>query len=80
MKYTGNGYEMSTGRKLYANRGLLSVMPDAKNEPAVYDGYDGCIEGTGRGDWEDEMPFTPEERREMADYVIAQWNKWADQG
>jgi hypothetical protein len=27
-----------------------------------------------------EMPLTPDERREIADAVIAAWNRWAETG
>lgn len=64
MKYLGDGYLLeSTGRTFYAHCGLLS--PGADGE--LMEGYDGTV-------WagEDE-PWTPEERAEIADFMIAEW-------
>jgi hypothetical protein len=60
----------STGREFYAHAGLLSVSVD-DGETDIYYGYDG---GLSTSD------FTAEEKREVADYVIALWQRWAAGG
>lgn len=58
-------YELeSTGRRLPANEGLFSIADDGD----LTTGYDNAYDGA---------TFTAEERREIADYMIARWQRWA---
>lgn len=56
----------STGRRETANLGIVGLGPDL----TISEGYDG---GFNERDW------TPDERRELADYMIAQWTAYRDQ-
>lgn len=59
-------YVLRSGRAISANRGIFGLGPDGH----LYEGYDGV------GD-ED---LTPDERRELADVMIARWQHWAEHG
>ncbi len=59
-------YELSTGKRIYANRGILGLGVSADG---LSEGYDGSV-GT-------KADFTDAERREMADEMIARWEAWA---
>ena len=80
-----NGYILSSGREVYANHGLLSIIRD-DDEPGgfeVGEGYDGTVAVDGIQDWStpgawSEPPWTPEERAEVADHMIALWQSFKD--
>ena len=55
--------ELSSGKRLFANRGILGISPAGE----ISEGYDGGVY--------DE--FTPEERAELAEYMIGLWRQWA---
>jgi hypothetical protein len=55
----------STGRQECINKGIVGISPSLN----IYEGYDGCIPN-----WMN--PFTPEERKELADYMVDLWRKW----
>lgn len=65
-----DGYKLSTGKTFYANCGILGVGESLREVRtiSISEGYDGGIEA------ED---FTPEERKEIADYAIKLWGEWA---
>ena len=67
MKYLRNEdtYEFSTGKRFYANAGLIGICPSGE----VAEGYDGDVSTSS---------FTPDERRELADYMIALWQQFKD--
>lgn len=77
---------LSSGRVLEPNRGFIGINPKLQ----VCEGYDcdwniypleeGEVLQSGAWDKavEDDTPFTLQERREIADYVIALWRRWAD--
>lgn len=64
----------STGRVVSANNGIVGLNEKLEE---VFEGYDGSIEHYYKPP---EERLTPEERRELADYMIALWNKYADEG
>lgn len=73
--------KLSTGRTLNANGSILGLRYDGKTME-LCGGYDSEIrQGCPVESWEDEDEraehFTPAERREIADRMIALWNKWA---
>lgn len=74
-KSSGPHYELSSGRRFYANSGLLSVGP---GDDGLSEGYDGHVDE--HDDDYNPLPFTPGERREIAEYVIALWRGWAETG
>ncbi len=53
----------STGRKEYANCGIVGI--DDNLEPS--EGYDGGFE---HGNW------SPEEKKELAEYMILRWKRF----
>ncbi len=74
MKIEGDQVTLSGGRTFYANRGLLSLSEDG----TVFEGYDGSIrflDDDLRSDG-DEKPWTPEERKEISDFMVARWTAW----
>lgn len=62
-------YVLSTGRKFYANCGIIGISP--KNDD-VSEGYDGDV----YVDWF-ENPWTIAEKVELAEFMIDRWEKWA---
>ncbi len=62
----------STGRTFRANCDIIGLAPDLQ----VYDGFDGTpfIDANTYV-----QTFTPEERRELADYMIALWMRFREQ-
>lgn len=56
-------FELSTGKKFYANRGILGLSEDGD----ITEGYDGGF---------DERKFNKAERKEIAEYMINLWKKW----
>lgn len=56
-------FRLWSGRRLYANCNVLGIGPDG----SVHTGYDDHLETSD---------FTPEERRELAEYAIAKWKAW----
>lgn len=69
MKIEGDTVILSTGREMYAHGGIIGLGPDCSypDQLVASYGYDGGLE-------ED---FTPEERQEIAEYMINLWKKWA---
>jgi hypothetical protein len=62
----------STGKTMYANRGIIGLASDLR----VTEGYDGGFPAWPDG-WRDDC-LTKEERQELADYMIALWQKFRD--
>ena len=79
MERSDKGYRLSTGREFYANGGILGIKPD---DPTICtEGYDGGVmESWPREHWMDaadaEPSFTLEERAEIADHMIALWQRF----
>ncbi len=72
-----NGIQLeSTGRIIYANRGIIGVDPNGD----VFGGYDDEVWAAGiQKEWdEDDPPFTREERIELADYMIGLWTAYKE--
>jgi hypothetical protein len=58
----------STGKRAYANQGIIGLGPRSGNDAwRVSEGYDGGF-----------VELTKEEKRELADYMIALWREWRD--
>ena len=78
-------FELSSGRKVYANCERLSIRKDSDGEWSLAEGYDG---GISLGDaelyaedpalFEHERPWTAAERIELADFAIAQWMEFRE--
>lgn len=73
MENYGDKYVLSSGREFYANLGILGIDPRGD----VSQGYDGGLRLDSVGMEDD---FTPEERREIADFAMAAWEKFAAEG
>mgnify|MGYP001607305997 CR=1 FL=1 len=58
---------LSSGKRIYANRGILGIR-DGDN--TIYDGYDGEVWSGG------DQCLTHAERAEIADYMIALWQRY----
>lgn len=59
---------LSTGRREYCFSGTIGIGADHDYTNVQY-GHDG---GIRTGDW------TPQERQELAAYMVALWTAWAD--
>lgn len=76
-------YELSTGRQFYANRGLIGLAQNGSDDEGatpsgftVSYGYDGYVDLDPFD--EDERAWTVDERRELAEFMIAQWRAFGD--
>jgi hypothetical protein len=72
VKQSQRGFVLSTGREFYSCTSSLSVDDDGDE---IYYGHDGTVD-----EWREygsQPPLTVEERREIAEYMIARWQRWA---
>lgn len=65
---SGDSYELSSGKIVYANEGILGLAPGSND---LFEGYDGWL--ADRND-----PLTAEEKVEIADFMIAMWQKYRE--
>ena len=72
MTRNGDHWTLSSGRRFYANGGIVGIAADGEAST----GYDGGMEL--EGDWPP-PPFTAEERQEIAAHAISLWTKWASE-
>lgn len=80
MTPTKKGFRLSTGKEFYANRNILGLGPVGEYESrlSLTFGYDGGVsEDQEPNEYAENKPFTPEERNEVAEYMIALWREWA---
>ncbi len=79
MTYEDGTFTLSDGVKFDANRGLLCPERDGKYYGRMLaEGYDGHVHIYNAND--DEADFTDDQRREIADYMMARWIAWRDGG
>lgn len=62
----------SSGRKAYANRGIVGISPELE----ISEGYDGGIDWPRYGEEPGEHGLTAADMAELADYMIEQWAKF----
>jgi hypothetical protein len=72
-------YTLSSGRQFYAHAGILGLG----DHPELFNGYDSEVEFWNgvyfrNSDSYEPSPFTREERTEIAAFMIARWNEWAN--
>jgi hypothetical protein len=79
---TTNQYELSTGRRFYANAGIIGISPNHDHDAPIPHGYDGSVVIDGSlayGEYDnaqeerDLSPWTEAERIELADEMIRRW-------
>lgn len=70
-RYSTSEYELSTGRKFYANNGLISISYTGE----IAEGYDGDIrlEGSYYDGVNLSQAWTDAEKVELANYMIGLW-------
>lgn len=74
MKIIDGQAVFSTGKIMYANLGIIGLSPELD----VYQGYDGYFD-VHKNDWDDDEPvLTKTEKIELADYMIAEWQKFKE--
>ena len=75
MEIKGDTVTFSSGRTRYANNGIIGLCPDL----TVSEGYDGGFPIESY-EWNkpDENDLTKEDCIELADFMIAQWQKFRD--
>ncbi len=70
-------YQLTSGRRLTASySGVIGLQP---TELAVHVGYDGDVDGLSPvpdGVEASTTPWTPAERAELADFMIAAWQRF----
>ena len=62
-----DGFVFSTGKEIYANRGIIGLSEPGKYGWEVSEGYDGGIEIDD---------LTEGEKIELADYMISLWQRF----
>ena len=67
-------FMLSTGRVVYANRDIVGLDTVTLE---VFQGYDGDIP-VWPDEWSDQEGWTPDERRELAEYMIERWTAFRD--
>lgn len=84
MKRDGEYFVLASGRRFYANGGILGMSEHLR----VAEGYDGMVESEGVGPFDDDCDhdayvdcercqFTQNERREIAAHMVGLWRRWA---
>jgi hypothetical protein len=68
MKIEGDKVTFSSGRKAYANNGVIGIGPEMRPSQ----GWDGGFS------LDDDDDLSTDERRELSEYMIEQWRKFAD--
>ena len=71
MKDIGDGFRLSTGTEIYANKSILGLSP---TDSAIFEGYDGCVYDPDESD--PMQKLSPAECAEIAEYMIELWQKW----
>lgn len=66
----GDDFELSTGKIFSANCGFLGINPDLE----ISEGYDGHLFMEHQGA---RTRLKPNEKKEIAEFVIELWKKWA---
>lgn len=90
MKYRNGGYLVfENGRCIHASLGMVSIEVDKEDRPPlVAGGYDKPIympdedEDVESDDYlgKHKYPLSRDERRELAEYMKACWDRWAEEG
>lgn len=80
----GNTYlVLSTGKKIYAGQGIIGLSEEMldKDDPWIFTyGFDGEVFKNGIDDEGKEVAtLTPQERIELAEYMIGLWTKFLEQ-
>lgn len=72
MKIENGVLKMNDGTRYYAHGGVVGISPDL----AISQGWDGGINSPFDGPYEGDL--SPEHRRELADHMIALWQRYRD--
>ncbi len=82
MERTAKGYRLTSGREVYANRGMIAISRAADGTFTVGEGYDGMILGaTGEEyveDGDEPTNWTREERLELAEHMVNMWRAYGE--
>lgn len=75
MERTERGFRLSSGREVNPYLGIIGI---AKHPEGwfVGGGYDDVLTSATVDAFEPENAWTPDERRELADYMIALWTEF----
>lgn len=80
MRYENQRWVLSTGRVLLRGaRGVIGVADDY-GELVAFAGFDGELLPSAEDLADDEVPVTDAERAEIADHMIALWQRWKVEG
>lgn len=75
MKSRKGVFELSTGREIKANRGILGISADGSRD--LFQGYDGEVETFDEDVERSEPRLTQVEREEISVFMIKLWTDWA---
>lgn len=75
MKSKRGIFELSTGREIKANNGILGISADGSRD--LFQGYDGEVEYFDEDVEPREPRLTQVEREEISAFMIKLWTDWA---
>jgi len=87
MERTEKGYRLSTGREVYAHRGLIGISVSDRDSDEdshgfeISEGYDGHLDVNGHYDYVSNgvvEAWTEAEKLELADFMIQQWQAFRE--
>lgn len=74
MERSGDGYVLSTGKRIYANNGIVGLLYRNPRDIEITEGYDGGVWSNRDNEYVHEDSLTPEEVAEIAEFMIQQWS------
>ena len=76
MRFDGNAFVFeTTGRKFTANFDMIGLSPDGE---WVGEGADNGLFNNPQSKYDDGRPLMPEERVELANFMISLWQEFKD--
>ncbi len=83
MEKTKDGFILSSGRRIGANNNIIGLSEPTEEEGwTISEGYDGTLFMAKNPEYTPSggglTPLTPEELVEIADYMIALWQRFKD--
>lgn len=76
MKREGDYLILSSGRRLYANGGILGMSENGAGRLEVTEGYDGVLDMPDYNDYTTSLSLA--EQLEVAEYAIGLWRQYAE--
>lgn len=77
MQKIKDGYKLTTGKKIYPNKGILGIS-ECDERFRIYEGYDGFWTTEEDAFYKDEIELTNVELKEIALYTAELWRAMAN--